>query len=260
MRWHSVLKGASGAFSRGALPRAGKSKLRIFKLITILFDIDGTLIRSCGAGMQAIELALSRMFGLTGISKVEVHGRTDYGILTDIFSAHSLSFDEHRDEFNTRYWSELPETLSQCRGQILPGVKPLLEELVTNQHVALGLLTGNSRRASEIKMTHFGLSEYFEFGGYGDHHSDRNEVAKLARDSAKQFLGSQFDPSQLWVVGDTVNDIVCARAIESKVVAVETGGCDPKTLGEAGPDLQLGCLTNPATFLSVVVGDVANEI
>lgn len=208
--------------------------------------------------MIAIETALRRMFDLEGISKVEVHGRTDNGILNEIFSAHSLSFDEHRDEFNEQYWSELPTTLSQCTGQILPGVNQLLGKLVEHDNVALGLLTGNSRRASEIKLQHFGLSGYFQFGGYGDHHSDRNEVAKMARSSAEQHLGGKFDPGHLWVVGDTVNDIVCARSIDSKVVAVETGGCDPKTLDEARPDLQLGCLSNTTTFLDFVVGEVGN--
>ena len=224
-------------------------------MITILFDIDGTLIRSGGAGLTAIQTALQRMFNLDKISSVEVHGRTDNGILNDIFSAHSLTFDEHRDQFNEHYWSELPTTLSQCTGEILPGVQMLLDELSHNDRVALGLLTGNSQRASEIKLKHFELDHYFEFGGFGDHHSDRNEVAALARQSAEQFLGSKFDPEHLWVVGDTVNDIVCARSIHSKVVAVETGGCDPKMLGEAKPDLQLGCLTPTAMFLDFVVGE-----
>jgi HAD superfamily hydrolase (TIGR01549 family) len=227
-------------------------------LITILFDIDGTLIRSGGAGMIAIQAALRRMFDLDSVSSVEVHGRTDHGILNDIFSAHSLDFDDHRDEFNEHYWSELPTTLSQCTGEVLPGVQPLLDELSDNEDVALGLLTGNSQRASEIKLKHFQLDHYFEFGGFGDHHSDRNQVAEIARHSAEQHLGSKFDSDQLWVVGDTVNDIVCARSIESKVVAVETGGCDPRTLGEAKPDLQLGCLTNTAMFLDFVVGEQGN--
>lgn len=228
---------------------------RVSKLITILFDIDGTLIRSGGAGLIAIEVALRRMFNLNGISKVEVHGRTDNGILNDIFAAHSLSFDEHRETFNSHYWSELPESLSRCPGQILPGVNQLLTVLAAKDNVAMGLLTGNSRRASEIKLQHFGLTEYFEFGGYGDHHSDRNEVARMARDSAEEFLGGDFDPGRLWVVGDTVNDIRCARSINSKVVAVETGGCDPQSLVAAGPDLQLGCLTDTTGFLRVVVDD-----
>jgi phosphoglycolate phosphatase-like HAD superfamily hydrolase len=228
------------------------------KLITILFDIDGTLIRSGGAGLIAIETSLRRMFDVEGIPQVQVHGRTDNGILSDIFAAHRLSFDEHRDEFNARYWSELPETLSRCSGQILPGVEHLLKELAENENVALGLLTGNSQRASDIKLRHFGLAGYFQFGGFGDHHSDRNEVAKLARQSAEAYLGRDFDPCHLWVVGDTVNDIVCARSIDSKVVAVETGGCDPRSLNQARPDLQLGCLSHTEMFLSVVVGEVGN--
>lgn len=227
-------------------------------MITILFDIDGTLIRSGGAGMIAIEKALNRMFGLTGVPEVTVHGRTDNGILNDIFDAHSLSFDDHRDEFNSQYWAELPGTLSRCDGAILPGVSHLLSELDAMENVSLGLLTGNSERASEIKLDHFGLSKYFSFGGFGDRHSDRNDVARLARKSAEQHLGGDFDPDRIWVVGDTVNDVVCARAIGSRVVAVETGGCDSSLLVESEPDLQLRCLTDPTPFLEVVVAGNSN--
>ncbi len=222
-------------------------------MITILFDIDGTLIRSGGAGLIAITAAMERLFGVGSLPHVELHGRTDNGILSDVFDAQSLSYDQHRERFDQTYWELLPEILKQCSGEILPGVIDLLDLLSQDSNVALGILTGNSKRAAKIKLEHFGLDGYFHFGGYGDHHSNRNDVARLARESAESFLGERFASEQLWVVGDTVNDILCARSIGSRVVAVETGGCDSETLKSAQPDLQLGSLTNRYAFVSSVI-------
>ena len=199
-------------------------------VITILFDIDGTLIRSGGAGMIAIRQVMGEMFGLQNVTKVPVHGRTDKGILGDIFAAVSLDYDEQQSEFTKRYSSLLAQTLAGCDGVILPGVKSLLDELQQLPNVSLGILTGNGQLAAQAKLTHFQLEQYFSFGGYGDDHANRDEIAKLANRSAEQFLKNAYDPSQVWVVGDTVHDITCARSIGARVVAVETGGAGRQEL------------------------------
>jgi phosphoglycolate phosphatase len=188
---------------------------------TLLFDIDGTLIRTQGAGFSAMAIALDEMFGISEVPSVSVHGRTDRGIIEDIF--HQVEIDlEHVDEFSQRYWNHLPRSLEQNDGWVLPGVLELLARLSDLPDVALGILTGNAERAAKIKLEHFELSQFFYFGGYGDHHACRNEVARVASQSAKQYLGERFNERKVWVVGDTVNDIRCARSIQSKVVAVET--------------------------------------
>ncbi len=222
-------------------------------MITILFDIDGTLIRTGGAGMRAIEQVMKEMFQLESISNVAVHGRTDEGILSDLFTAHELSFGEHREAFSRRYWELLPQTLAAGQGKILPGVEELLIRLDAMPEVALGILTGNARRAAEVKLEHFGLSKFFHFGGYGDRHSERNDVADLARASAKQALGEQFREDQLWVVGDTVDDVTCARSIDAKVVAVETGGGAPDILKASSPDCQLATLSQAEEFIQAII-------
>ncbi len=204
--------------------------------------------------MLAIEHVMKQMFGVREIGKVEVHGRTDNGILEELFELESLSFDEHRSEFNERYWSKLPETLGRCPGTLLPGVKELLAALQRDENVAMGILTGNSKRAAEIKLQHFEIDEYFEFGGYGDIHTNRNDVAAMARSSAEHCLAQAFEPEHLWVVGDTVNDIACARSIASKVVAVETGGGLNEKLSDAQPDVLFPTLADTAAFLEAVVG------
>ncbi|MGI9495035.1 MAG: HAD hydrolase-like protein, partial [Mariniblastus sp.] len=91
-----------------------------------------------------------------------------------------------------------------------------------------------------------------KFGGFGDFHSDRNDVARLALASARSFLGERFDASRLWVVGDTVNDILCARAINAKVVAVETGGASASELEAAAPDAVMPSLDDHREFFKVL--------
>lgn len=220
-------------------------------MVTLLFDIDGTLIQSGGAGFHAMKIALSQMFGNDDIPEVEVHGRTDRGILGDIFEHRQLDYHQHGAEFSRQYWRNLPGSLKQTRGQVLPGVVALLERLQGDSNFSLGLLTGNARRAAEIKLTHFKLDRFFQFGGFGDDHACRNEVARQAMNSARDYLNDQFDPDQVWVIGDTVNDIRCARAIGSRVITVETGGADVSTLKEHRPDAHLKDLSDSNAFIEL---------
>lgn len=202
--------------------------------------------------MVAIAQAMNEMFDVKEISKVPVHGRTDEGILSDLFAAHSLSFDQHREAFSQRYWELLPKTLAAGEGEILPGVEELLEQLEAMPMVSMGILTGNAKQAANIKLQHFGLQRFFQFGGYGDRHRDRNDVANLARVAAQERLGEQFKPDQLWVIGDTVNDVTCARSIDARVVAVETGGASRDVLSQSGPDCQLATLAQSEKFVKAI--------
>ncbi len=206
---------------------------------TLLFDIDGTLIRSGGAGFDAMRIAMSQMFEINEIPEVEVHGRTDRGIVGEIFEKASLDYDQHGVEFSQRYWQHLPQTLAASDGEVLPGVVELLADLRTIPTFALGLLTGNAKRAAEIKLTHFGLDSFFDFGGFGDDFACRNEVAQSVLEAARSHLGHRFDPHNVWVIGDTIHDIRCARSIGSKVITVETGGATPEQLKTAEPDCAL---------------------
>lgn len=221
-------------------------------MITLLFDIDGTLIQTGGAGLTAISKAFERVFGTPELPEVRLHGRTDMGILTDIFDHHDVDYPKHRDQFDPVYWSLLPNTLNEVEGSTLPGVTNLLSGLNETPEFALGLLTGNAKRPAEIKLNHFGLQDYFEFGGFGDDHADRNDVAKLAKKSAATHLGPQFREDRVWVIGDTINDIRCARSIGAKVLVVETGGAKRSDLLEARPDVLMPTLEDNQQFLEHV--------
>ena len=223
---------------------------------TLLFDIDGTLIRTGGAGMSAIGTTMFRMFGIEEVPDVPVHGRTDYGIIEDLFRPFSIDVDEHIHEFKEMYWELLPASLEDRGGTILPGVCELLSDLQAREGVALGIVTGNTARSAAIKLEHFGLSSFFDFGGYGDDHADRNEVARLAKEAAEEHLDDQFNPDKIWVIGDTANDIRCARSIGSRVVALETGGSEPEELRQANPDLMLTSLADQNVFIEHVLSTV----
>ena len=202
--------------------------------------------------MKAVHEVLVEMFGPVTESKLMVHGRTDHGIMTDVFTGIGRDYQQHRDAFDQLYWSKLPEVLANSGGELLPGVSQLLERVSAEPDVALGILTGNARAAADIKLKNFGIQQYFSFGGYGDHHSDRNQVAGLAVEQARLSLKDSFDSDKVWVIGDTVNDIVCARSIGAKVIAVETGGGTREQLLLAEPDVVFADLANCSDFLTAI--------
>ncbi|MGL4422077.1 MAG: HAD family hydrolase [Gemmataceae bacterium] len=219
-------------------------------MIVLLFDIDGTLVRTGGAGKAAMEAALVRHFGVRTIRDVvRYSGRTDVAIAADLLAAHDLPVSVSEGERLTeRYLDELPAALAAHPGNICPGLLPLLAKLHQNPAVSLGLLTGNIRRGARIKLEHFDLWNRFAYGGFGDRHTDRDDVARAALVAAEDHHGHRIDPRLVWVIGDTPLDVSCARAIGAKVVAVATGYHPLDELQSTGADLVLPDLSNPADW------------
>lgn len=219
-----------------------------------LFDIDGTLIRSGGAGKQAFERALHQAFGVDATEQdVPFSGRTDRAIVLDLFSCFGIeATDTAWQRFNESYLQQLPECLAACEGYVLPGVVDLLEELGRSPSVATGLLTGNASEGARIKLDHYGLADHFHFGGYGDRHLDRNLVAHEAVAAARESVTKPFEAEQVYVIGDTPLDVRCGRAIGAQVIAVCTGGHTEEELVAAGPDMLLKDLTEYGTLLEVL--------
>lgn len=202
-----------------------------------LFDIDGTLLSSGGAGQAAMEAALESTFGITAPTEgISVAGRTDRAIVSDLMRFHEIENAEANwSRFVDAYLDRLPQELSSREGLVLPGVDALLAELHVRETLTLGLLTGNFRRGAELKLNHYHLSSYFSGGGFGDDHFDRDDVAKVALADVREKIGSS-DDADVWVIGDTPADVQCGRAINATVIAVATGMYTIDELEAVEPD------------------------
>ncbi|MDP1560169.1 MAG: HAD family hydrolase [Pirellulaceae bacterium] len=206
-------------------------------LTTILFDIDGTLLISQRAGGRAIDTVFERVFGRPRSIELRLHGRTDRGILTELFAAEGRDLtDSEFVQFIDSYLHELDQNLHQQPATVLPGVTELLPWLAEQPKVALGLLTGNVRQGAQTKLQHTGLNHYFAFGGFGDDHASRDDVAREAAASAQTHLQHRYCPASVIVIGDTIHDVTCGKAIGAKTLAVLTGGASEAELTAAQPD------------------------
>jgi phosphoglycolate phosphatase-like HAD superfamily hydrolase len=216
----------------------------------LLFDIDGTLIRSGGAGKAAMEAGLRSAFGVAEIrGRVPYSGRTDTLIARDLLALHEIEpSDENVRKLHSAYLSFLPENLKRLRGTILPGVNEALRRERSGSVV--GLLTGNIRRGAEIKLRHFGLWHHFGFGGFADGLCERDDVARCALAAAEAHVGAKIDPADVWVIGDTPLDVQCARAIGAKAVVFATGWHAHEELIAANPDHLLPDFTHAGELLT----------
>jgi phosphoglycolate phosphatase len=216
----------------------------------LLFDIDGTLIDAGGAGQAAMEAAMDQQFGARQqVSGISTAGRTDRAIAVDLFEFHGVEFnDANWARYLSSYFQLLPDALHRHRGDILPGVEALMTLFGGREDLVLGLLTGNFAQGAKLKLGHYGLESHFAFGGFGDHHLDRDDVAREAlKTVCAQVPG--VAASEIWVIGDTPSDIRCGRAIGANVLAVATGMFSAAELEEHKPDFCLSDFSQPDEWL-----------
>jgi len=220
-------------------------------MYSVLFDIDGTLIESGGAGKNAFAAAFAELFQINEISSdVKFAGRSDRAIALELMKLHGVEpSPEHWHQFVETYLKLLETTLPECPGRVLPGVVELLDKLDSVEHVLPGLLTGNIKGGAARKLTQYGLADRFKYGGFGDVWNDRNDIAKEAFEQAR--FQARGELTGAMVIGDTVNDVTCARSIGAFAVAVATGGASREELQAAKPDLLLGDLTEVEELLAV---------
>ena len=232
-----------------------------------LFDIDGTLISTLGAGRTALERSMSDGFGVD--QKIEpemILGQTDRGIAEALFQLHNIeNTAENWHKLQAGYLVHLPQSLAEREGRILPNVENLLAELACWPNTHIGLLTGNTRVGAQVKLQHFNLWHHFTvvgqtrcqnmwtedtalpvpyaLGGFGDEHPHRFEVARQAVSAMEGYLDQQVPPDCVWVIGDTPLDVRCARAVGAHAVAVCTGWHQADILAKEEPDLLLDDLS-----------------
>lgn len=203
-----------------------------------LFDIDGTLVDTGGAGMRALQEAAEEMLGGEG-PELDLAGSTDLGVVAGMFEHFGKACGPVETEaFFACYLRRLDWNLAHggFSGRVLPGVSDLLDELAGLPGIAVGLLTGNIAGGAAAKMRHFGLDRHFGFGAYGCDHADRNLLGPVALERAARHAGRAFLPEETVVIGDTPKDIACARALGAPCVAVATGRFTVEELRSAGAD------------------------
>jgi phosphoglycolate phosphatase-like HAD superfamily hydrolase len=220
----------------------------------LLFDIDGTLVDTAGAGLASLREGFHEAFPEhrdAPFPPLELGGATDHGLVRGLFVHFGIEDDgEGRRRFFSAYTTRLGQRLRsfsrEGRGRVLPGVADCLARLDGHGAYCLGLLTGNLREGAEIKLRHYGLHAHFTAaaGAYGDDHHDRNELGPIARRRAVEAFGEDFAPEQIVVIGDTLRDIACARAFGAKVLAVATGAATREELEKGRPDALLESLAD----------------
>jgi phosphoglycolate phosphatase len=219
-------------------------------------DIDGTLVLTGGAGQTAFAQTLAADFGIPEIdTRVAFAGRSDRAIAMDLFRSHAIEPSaENWRRFCTGYLARLDDTLRTNQGYVLPGVTELLSSLADRGDVAIGLLTGNLREGARRKLGHYGLWEWFPFGGFGDEFDDRCQIAAAALAAAKAHLNgrsAKHTDGQIIVIGDTPHDIDCGRSIGARCVAVSTGQTPSEVLEASRPDVLVETLANSTPILAL---------
>ena len=223
----------------------------------ILFDIDGTLIDTLGAGLDALKQATEEMFELEAPS-FDIHGNTDSALVTYIFQHYGAAQDaETTEEFYSIYLNKLQSNLNtdNYKGKILEGVVDLLEALRYREDIELSLLTGNLARGADVKLKHHEIDKYFSFGAFGDDHYDRNSLGPIALKRAELTTGYPFKAENTIIVGDTIRDINCAKSLGCKVLAVATGAVSKEQLESQGADLVLGSIGNTLQAYKFITGE-----
>ena len=223
----------------------------------LLFDIDGTLITSGGAGEAALKDAMRSRFDVEeDLDGIILAGATDARIARELLQKHSIAVSaENVAALLDTYLGHLDERIGRHDGKLLPGILPLLNALSERSDAVLALLTGNVSRGAEIKLTHYGVWDFFEFGAFADDHHDRNELGKFARARALERHGEEFPPSRIYVIGDTPKDIECGRAIGAFTVAIATGHYSSAELRDHAPDFLFEDLSDTARVVALLFGE-----
>jgi phosphoglycolate phosphatase len=222
----------------------------------LLFDIDGTLIHSGGAGKKAMNAAFEKVFGIpNALDRLPLAGRTDLAIISHAIQEFELSHN-HNDleRFKECYFEFIKVEINQPNPEkrVMPGVPDLLNELKNIRDVYLALLTGNWEYSGRVKLARFGLSKYFDFGAFADDSILREELLPFA---VKRFERKyEFRPTEkdIFVIGDTFADIDCAHAHQAVAVAVETGPYSVAELQNHKADFVFKDLSNTEEVLRVI--------
>lgn len=220
----------------------------------VLFDVDGTLVLTGGAGGRALTRAFEDLFAVpNAFHDIAMPGRTDCRIVSDAIAAHGVPATDLA-HFRDVYLAHLAVELEKPHPgkRVMPGVRALLDALAGRRDVHLALLTGNLERAARAKLEYFDLWRYFQDGAFGDDTLDRNALLPRALARVHARGGPHFAPSSAVVIGDTPLDVLCAAASGARSIAVATGGYTVTALTAAGADVVFEDLSDLGAVLAAL--------
>ena len=224
-----------------------------------LFDIDGTLLWTDGAGRRAMGRALAANIGTSGPADHRYDGKTDRQIVREAMRLEGFAdaeVDARMEPVLTRYLAELAIELDRDDHgvKLLPGVGDLLDALERRSDVVLGLLTGNLVRGAERKLRAAGIDfTRFPVGAFGSDGEHRHDLPAIARDRAAAHVGGAVGGDACVIIGDTPSDVACGRGIGARAIAVATGHYDVVSLEACGPYLVFPDLSDTAAIVRAIV-------
>jgi phosphoglycolate phosphatase len=225
----------------------------------VLFDIDGTLLRSGGAGRVAMERALTGVFGSPGSSDYRYDGKTDRQIVRELMREEGFSdeeIDQSMEDLLEAYVDGLHGELAARGPKVLvcEGVPDLLDALDARNDVVLGLLTGNIERGARAKLSAAGIDpQRFRVNAFGSDHEHRPNLPAVAQRRAREVLGTEVAGERLIVIGDTPADIQCGESIGAKAIGVATGRFSTDELRTYNPYAVFESLRDTTAVMSAIL-------
>jgi phosphoglycolate phosphatase len=218
-----------------------------------LFDLDGTLVNTSGAGTRSLNKVFRDLYGVDNVAeKVRLHGKTDPAIFRE--AIHLCLGRETKpgesETFFSRYLAQLEiEVRVPGAKGLLAGVRHWLEQLAGRTDAILALGTGNLERGARLKLEPYEINHYFPVGGYGSDAEDRAELLRFGHRRASAHAGEPVSPDNVIVIGDTPHDVTAARAAGFRALAVATGSYGMSELKASNPDFLLNDLTEAPAWL-----------
>jgi len=225
----------------------------------VLFDIDGTILLTGGAGKRAMDRALVEVFGSSGPNDHPFGGKTDPQIVRELMRIEGhedLHIDRQMAALLDRYVAYLGEELDtdDARVETMPGIPELLDALERRDDVIVGLLTGNLVAGAQTKLRAVGIDfDRFKVGAFGSDHEARGELPAVAQRRAREQLGVDIPGRDVIVIGDTPADIHCGQSIGARAIAVATGHYSVEQLRAHNPAVVFGDLADTAAVIDAIV-------
>ena len=217
-----------------------------------LFDLDGTLLNTGGAGSRALGRAFSDLYGIeNSLNGIVLDGRTDPWIIREVFRRHGKQEKNDFQQLVEKYLLLLAqEVQSSLNFHVLPGIKQILKGLSEQADALIGLATGNIEQGAWIKLKRASLNPFFRLGGYGSDAEDRTKLIRIAVRRGEEMLKQSLGKEDVYVIGDTPRDIRSGNEAQTTTVAVATGRYSIEELCSYRPDNLFPDLSDHQSFLN----------